>query len=280
MTIGEALARAAKCLGEAGIERPQAEARILLEAATGRGRGQIIAFPEHALDAAQSDRFDTFVSRRCAREPVSRILGHREFWSLNFAVGPAALDPRPDSETLVAAVLARIPNHDAAVTLLDLGTGTGCLLLALLSELPRASGIGIDISPAARDIAATNAETLGLSARAEFRLGDWARDISAQFDVVVSNPPYIESMAIDGLAPEVSQYDPRGALDGGADGLSAYRALIPQAAQRLKAGGLLALEIGAGQGDAIRGLADDAGLTDLGSAQDLAGIERCLLFAR
>jgi release factor glutamine methyltransferase len=274
------LALAAQRLGEAGIERPQAEARILLEAATGRGRGQIIAFPEHKLDAAQSDRFEMFVSRRCTREPVSRILGHREFWSLNFAIGPATLDPRPDSETLVAAVLARIPDRNAAITLLDLGTGTGCLLLALLSELPQATGLGIDISAAARDIAAANAEALGLGAHAEFRLGDWARDISAQFDVIVSNPPYIESTAIDGLAPEVSRYDPRGALDGGVDGLSAYRALIPQAARRLKAGGLLALEIGAGQGGAIRGLAGDAGLTDRGSARDLAGIERCLLFAR
>jgi release factor glutamine methyltransferase len=280
VTIGEALARAAKRLGEAGIERPQAEARILLEAATGRGRGQIIAFPEYTLSPAQSDQFDTFVARRCAREPVSRILGRREFWSLSFAVSPATLDPRPDSETLVAAVLERIPDHDAAITLLDLGTGTGCLLLALLSELPQASGIGTDISPAACDIAATNAEALGLDARTEFRLGDWARDISAQFDVVVSNPPYIESSAIDGLAPEVSQYDPRGALDGGMDGLSAYRALIPQAAKRLKAGGLLALEIGAGQGEAIRNLAADSGLNDVGSARDLAGIERCLLFAR
>lgn len=280
MTVGEALAEATKRLAEAGIERPQAEARILLEAASGRGRGQIIAFPEHALTSAQRDRFDAQVSRRCAREPVSRILGKREFWSMSFAVGPATLDPRPDSETLVAAVLARIPDRNAGITLLDLGTGTGCLLLALLSELPQAQGVGIDISAGARDTAATNAEALGLSARAAFRLGDWARDISAQFDVIVSNPPYIESTSIAGLEPEVAQYDPRGALDGGADGLSAYRALIPQAAERLKPGGLLALEIGAGQGEAVRVLAAQAALIDLGSARDLAGIERCLLFSR
>jgi release factor glutamine methyltransferase len=280
MTIGEALARAAKRLGGAGIERAQAEARILLESATGRGRGQIIAFPEHALTPAQGDHFDKLVSRRCSREPVSRILGRREFWSLNFAVSPATLDPRPDSETLVAAVLARIPDRNAALTLLDLGTGTGCLLLALLSELPQARGVGIDISADARDTAASNAAALGMADRAEFRLGDWARDISAQFDVIVSNPPYIESTSIDGLAPEVAQFDPRGALDGGADGLSAYRALIPQAVERLKPGGLLALEIGAGQGDAVRALAPEVALTDLGGARDLAGIERCLLFSR
>ena len=279
-TIGEALNWAAARLNEAGIERPQAEARILLEAASGRGRGQIIAFPEYTLTAEQQDMFHALVSRRCAREPISRILGNREFWSLRFAVGPATLDPRPDSETLVAAVLARIPDRNARVAILDLGTGTGCLLLALLSELTQAEGVGIDIDAAARDTAAANATALGLGARAEFRLGDWARDISARFDVIVSNPPYIESLAIDGLAPEVAKHDPRGALDGGPDGLSAYRALIPQAAQRLKSGGLIALEIGAGQGPAVRALAIDAGLTDLGSAQDLAGIERCLLFTR
>jgi release factor glutamine methyltransferase len=280
MTIGEALAQAAKRLGEAGIQRPQAEARILLEAASGRGRGQIIAFPEHRLTPEQRAVFEAQVTRRCAREPISRILGSREFWSLRFAVGPATLDPRPDSETLVSAVLARIPDRDAALALLDLGTGTGCLLLALLSELPNAKGLGIDISADARDIAATNARALGLDGQAKFQLGDWTRDISAQFDVVVSNPPYIESMAIEGLSPEVAHYDPRAALDGGADGLSAYRALIPQAAERLKPGGLLALEIGEGQGAAVRVLAIDAGLNDLGSASDLAGIERCLLFSR
>jgi release factor glutamine methyltransferase len=280
MTIGEALARAAKRLGEAGIERPQAEARILLAEASGRGRGQIIAFPEHVLTPGQCQVFDAQVARRCAREPISRILGSREFWSLRFAVGPATLDPRPDSETLVAAVLARIADRNAEFALLDLGTGTGCLLLALLSELPNAKGLGIDISADARDIAAANARALGLDRRAVFQLGDWARDISAQYDVIVSNPPYIESTAIAGLSPEVAQYDPRAALDGGADGLSAYRMLIPQAAARLKPGGLLALEIGAGQGAAVRGLASQAGLTDRGGTEDLAGIERCLLFSR
>jgi len=280
MTIGEALGLAATRLGAAGIERPQAEARLLLEAATGRGRGQIIAFPEHALSGAERDLFDGFVARRTGREPISRILGSREFWSLRFAVGPATLDPRPDSETLVAAVLARIPDRNAPLAMLDLGTGTGCLLLALLSELPQARGLGIDVSDGALDIAAANAKELGLGVRTEFRLGDWARDISAQFDVIVSNPPYIESTAIDGLAPEVAQFDPRAALDGGSDGLDAYRILVPQAARSLKPGGLLALEIGAGQGEAVRKLAIHAGLSDLGSAEDLAGIERCLLFSR
>ncbi|GAB2179298.1 peptide chain release factor N(5)-glutamine methyltransferase [Dongia sp. agr-C8] len=280
MTVGEALAQAVIRLGAVGIDRPQAEARILLEVAGGRGRGQIIAFPEHALTSAQCDAFDALVARRCAREPISRILGSREFWSLRFAVGPATLDPRPDSETLVEAVLGRIPDRNVEISLVDLGTGTGCLLLALLSELPRAKGLGIDISADACDIAAANAATLGLDARADFRTGDWLRGISAQFDVILSNPPYIESTAINGLEPEVAKFDPHRALDGGVDGLSAYRALLPQATAHLNPGGFLVLEIGAGQGKAVSDLAEHAGLTAAGSVNDLAGIERCLLFSR
>lgn len=279
-TVGDALDRAVQSLKSAGIERPQAEARILLEAATGLGRGQIIAFPERALAAEERVALEAMVARRCAREPVARILGRREFWSLRFEVGPETLDPRPDSETLVSAVLDRIPERTARLELLDLGTGTGCLLLALLSELPNAQGIGVDISAAAVATARRNAERLGLDARARFGTGDWAGDIATEFDVIVTNPPYIESAAIDGLAPEVARHDPRAALDGGADGLAAYRALLPQAARCLKPHGLLALEIGVGQGPAVRALAADAGLADLGSAQDLAGIERCRLFTR
>ena len=279
-SVGQALNWATALLSEAGIERPQAEARILMEAASGRSRSQIIAFAEHALTPLQEIAFNAMVVRRCAREPISRILGRREFWSLNFAVGPATLDPRPDSETLVAAVLKHIADRDAKLTLLDLGTGTGCLLLALLSELPQAHGIGIDISDSALRTASENAVSLGLSDRAEFRLGDWARDISAQCDVILSNPPYIESTAIAGLAPEVARFDPMAALDGGADGLDAYRAILPQAAERLKAGGLLALEIDAGQTAAVQALAAQADLKALDVARDLAGTERCLLFSR
>jgi release factor glutamine methyltransferase len=279
-TLGEALRRGAGDLRKAGVERPESEARILLEAATGRDRGQLIAFPEQSLPDPERRQFETMVARRCRREPVSRILGRREFWSLSLRVSPATLDPRPDSETLIGAVLDRIPDRQRALSILDLGTGTGCLLLALLSELPKAKGLGVDISDAAIRTAAANAADLGLGDRAAFQVGDWARDISAQFDVVVSNPPYIESAAIERLAPEVAAFDPRGALDGGADGLDAYRTLLPQAAARLQPRALLALEIGAGQGDAVRALAARVGLSDAGAARDLPGIERCLLFSR
>jgi release factor glutamine methyltransferase len=227
---------------------------------------------------AELEAFEGMVARRCRREPVSRILGRREFWSLPFEVGPATLDPRPDSETLVSAVLSEIGDRAADLSIIDLGTGTGCLLLALLSELPQATGAGIDISAEAIEVARRNATALGLAARARFLPDDWARDVAGPSDIVISNPPYIESDAITRLATEVAVHDPRAALDGGTDGLDAYRALLPQAKRLLKPGGLLALEIGQGQGEAIRGLACAAGLRDSGSASDLAGIERCLLF--
>jgi release factor glutamine methyltransferase len=279
-TVQAALDDVAARLKTAGIDRPQAEARILLEAAIGIDRAAIIARPERSLLDSQRHDLEAMTARRCAREPISRILGRKEFWSLSFAVTPATLDPRPDSETLVAAVLERIADPGAERDILDLGTGTGCLLLALLSELPRAHGTGVDIDSRAVEVAAANAEQLGLSKRARFVVGNWARDISARFDVVVSNPPYVESKAIEGLAPEVSNHDPRRALDGGLDGLDAYRALVPDATRLLKSGGLLALEVGAGQAEAVRKIALEAGFSAMGAARDLAGIERCLLFSR
>ena len=276
-TVGDALRRATQCLREAGVERPEGEARMLLEAISGRGRGQIIAFPEHALADRENADFEAAVMRRCAREPISRILGRREFWSLSFGLNAATLDPRPDSETLVTAVLGRMTDRDASLAILDLGTGTGCLLLALLSELPRAHGVGIDISDSALAAARENAAQLGCGARTEFRLGDWGREVAEAFDIVIANPPYIDSAAIDRLAPEVARYDPRLALDGGPDGLDAYRALLPQAKRLLKATGFAALEIGQGQGPEVRNLARAVGLHDWDSAADLAGIERILL---
>jgi len=277
-TIGAALNAAVTRLTEAGIERPQAEARLLLEAATGLSRATVIGFPERAVGAVHLNVFDQMVVRRCHHEPASRILGRREFWSLTFEVTPATLDPRPDSETLVSAVLAQIDDRAANLSIIDFGTGTGCLVLALLSELPDATGTGVDLSAEAIEVAQRNAATLGLGERATFVRDDWARNVSERFDMVISNPPYIESDAIARLAAEVAAYDPRAALDGGADGLDAYRALLPQAKRLLKSGGLVALEIGQGQGPAIRALAGDVGFCESASASDLAGIERCLLF--
>jgi len=175
-------------------------------------------------------------------------------------------------------VLAEIGDRTQPPSIIDFGTGSGCLLLALLSELPHASGVGIDLSAEAIEVAARNAVTLGLANRATFIRDDWARSVAGRFDIVISNPPYIESEEIPRLATEVAAYDPHAALDGGTDGLEAYRALLPQAKRLLKTGGLVALEIGQGQGPAIRDLARAAGLCESRSASDLAGIERCLLF--
>lgn len=279
-SIGELLRWASSELAAAGIEQPQRDARLLLESASGVNGTQVIAFPERSLDTGQCATFRMLVERRKSREPISRILGRREFWSLPFKVSRDTLDPRPDSETLIEAVLDRVADRQAKVKLLDFGTGTGCLLLALLSELPQARGIGVDLNPGAVAIAAENAAALGLAARCEFRVGDWGKNLAGAFDIVVSNPPYIEAAAIPSLDPEVANHDPHLALSGGADGLDAYRGLAPDAARLLAPGGLLAVEIGQGQGDSIRRIVVRFGLSDMGSKRDLAGIERCLIFGK
>ena len=286
MTLAEAVAQASGRLAEAGIEDPRRDARVLICRLLGGGPELLLGHGERALSDDERERIDAAVARRAAREPVSRILGTREFWSLAFGLNAATLDPRADSETLVEAVLAELPEEmaapAAALRLLDLGTGSGCLLLALLSELPAATGTGIDISAEAVAQAARNAESLGLAGRARFVTQSWDQGLDSLdgeggWDVIVSNPPYIASGAIAGLDPEVAGYDPAAALDGGGDGLDAYRALIPAAAAVLKPGGLIALEIGQGQADAVDSLLWSAGLRALRRARDLAGVERCLL---
>jgi release factor glutamine methyltransferase len=280
MTLAEAVTQASESLAAAGIEEARRDARLLVCRLLGGGPELLLGQAERELSAAETARIAAAVARRAAREPVSRILGEREFWSLSFALNDATLDPRPDSETLVEAVLAELPDRQAALRLLDLGTGSGCLLLALLSELPQAQGCGIDVSEAALTQATANAARLGLAARVRFCRRSWEDGLdlgAAPWDVVVSNPPYIASAEIAALAPEVAGYDPITALDGGADGLDAYRALIPAAAAVLAPGGLLALEIGQGQAAAVEDLLAAAGLTPLRRAADLAGIDRCLL---
>lgn len=280
MTLAEAVAQATERLAAAGIEEPRREARLLACRLLGAGPELLLGHPEKQLSAEEAGRIAAAAGRRAAHEPVSRILGEREFWSLPFALNAATLDPRPDSETLVEAVLAALPDRNAPLRLLDLGTGTGCLLLALLSELPQAAGTGIDVSEAAVAQAAENAQRLGFGERARFLRHSWDDGLAletAPWDVIVSNPPYIASGEIAGLAPEVAGYDPPAALDGGSDGLAAYRALIPAAAAVLVPGGLIALEIGHGQAAAVEELLVAAGLAPLCRAADLAGIERCLL---
>lgn len=268
MTRGEVVAEATAALGD------RREARLVVAAALGLDPGELLGWPEREIDDVTHARAAEFIRRRAAGEPLSRLRGMREFWSLNFALSPETLDPRPETETLVAAALDAVPDRAAPLRLLDLGTGTGCLLLALLSELPSAWGLGVDRAFGAALTARANAAALGLSRRAAFLVGDWADAIDGIFDLIVSNPPYIPSGEIATLAPEV-RHDPRRALDGGADGLEAYRALAPQLARLL--GGTAAVEVGAGQARGVVDIMRDAGLDVCGIRPDLAGIDRCLV---
>lgn len=271
---------ASQRLRAAGVEDARRDARLLLQAATGTSLTDQIAYPERAVDAALAERFVSLVSLREARWPMAQVLGKREFWSLEFTVTADTLDPRPDSETLVQAVLEHTPDRTRPLRLVDFGTGTGCLLLALLHELPSAIGIGIDASPAALAVAQSNAENLRLADRARFQRGDWDAGLVPGFDVVISNPPYIPHGEIDGLQPEIARFEPRLALDGGLDGLDAYRRLLPAAHRLLAAGGLAAFEIGMGQGDSVVALGRAEGLDHLATVADLGAVERCVLFRK
>jgi release factor glutamine methyltransferase len=216
------------------------------------------------------------VARREAREPLALILGHREFWSLDFAVSPATLIPRPESETLIEAAIAAFARREPPRRVLDLGTGTGCLLLAALSEFTAAFGIGVDRSAEAAALAARNAAALHLANRAAFVCGDWAASLDARCDLVLCNPPYIASADLDGLMPEVARHEPRSALDGGADGFAAYRCLFPALPRLLIPSGIAVLEIGAGQAEPAVELARRAGFAAETRA-DLSGIPRALV---
>ncbi|MFT5540116.1 MAG: release factor glutamine methyltransferase, partial [Alphaproteobacteria bacterium] len=221
--------------------------------------------------------FESAFLRRAAREPFARIAGWREFWSLDFVLSPDTLVPRPDSETLIEAVLGEIIDRNAAFKILDLGTGSGCLLLALLSELPNAHGLGIDCAEGAVRTAQENAKQLGLSERAQFEMGDWCTGLSARFDIIVANPPYIPEAARAGLAPEVRDHDPPRALFAGADGLDAFREIAPGLKERIREGGLAAFECGLEQSDEVSEIISLFGFSKMTSRRDLAGHIRVVL---
>jgi release factor glutamine methyltransferase len=277
-SVAAALAAATARLRAAGVAAPRRDAQILLMHALGLSRDDVMADAERPLAAGEIAAFDVLVDRRVGREPISHIIGMREFWSLPFRVTSSVLDPRPDSETVVDAVLDRVPDRAPPYRVLDLGTGSGCLLLALLHELPAATGLGVDQSVEALAIARENADRLGLGARADFRVNDWADGLSERFDIVISNPPYVAASAVAALAPEVARYEPRLALDGGVDGLDAYRILAPQLARLVRPSGCIAIEVGSGQEAKVAALCRRAGLIYAGSRKDLAGVVRCLLF--
>lgn len=278
-SVGAWLSRAAEALGAAGIGHGRSEARLILSHVTGLDAAAAIGDPDRPLSDAHLAAMDAALARRAAREPMSHILGRREFWSLDFRVTPDVLDPRPDSETLVEAALSYLSDPDAAYRLLDLGTGTGCLMLSVLSERANATGVGIDASPAAADMARENAGRLGLDDRCEILVGEWTAplDNDATFDAVLCNPPYVPSGEIDGLEPEVARHEPRGALDGGPDGLGEYRRLAGEIATVLRPGGRAFVEIGSGQAADVRQIFGDAGFAVPEVRKDLAGIPRCVV---
>lgn len=273
--IRDALKAAAADLARAGIEGGRLDARLLLGHVLGR---EVWPHEEAPLDEASLERFRTLVTRRMAREPVSKIVGRRAFWTLDLTVTADTLDPRPDSETLIEAALEAFRDRAPPPRILDLGTGTGCLLLAALSEFPDATGIGIDRSPAAAEVARRNAEATGLADRVEIRCQDWDRLAeTGEFELVLSNPPYIATTEIPMLDEEVREHDPIGALVAGPDGLEAYRAIAPVLSRALAADGVAVLELGIGQGDAVVAIMEAAGLSEIDRKADLSGIERTLV---
>lgn len=277
MTIGERLQQAAVALAAAGVADARREARLLLMHATGLDAAALLRDRSLAVDAPG---FDALVAARARRVPLAFLVGHQPFWSFDVAVSPDTLVPRADSEALIEAALAAFPERGAVRRVLDLGTGTGCLLLAALTEFPNAWSLGIDLSPSAAALAQANAARLGLTCRAAFACGDWGDAVHGRFDLVVCNPPYVMTDDLAGLMPEVALHEPARALDGGIDGLAAYRRVTQALPALLSQEGRGVLELGVGQLAAVSALAHAAGLAVVGHCDDLAGIARALVLSR
>ena len=283
LTLGGAFVAAASVLRQAGIGTPELDARLLVCHAAGLSHEAYIARTRVRLRPEIVASLDAVIARRLKREPVARIIGAREFYGRKFLVDPHALDPRPDTESLIEAALAAVERrglNGSPLSLLDLGTGTGCVLITLLAELPHAHGIGTDMSRGALALAATNAERLGVAPRASFVAADWLDAIEGKFDLILSNPPYVASGEIAALEDDVAAYDPILALDGGPDGLDAYRRIAARAGEVLAEDGRLLVEIGATQAEAVAGIFHAAGLRLDGPAgirQDLAGRPRVVV---
>ena len=276
--IGTCLKRGAETLASAGIERPWREARLLLVHATDLTEAELIGYPERSI--AAGDDFDRLIRRRVRREPLSHLLGRREFWSLTFEVTAETLDPRPDSETIIEAVLDNIQDARHPHRILDLGTGTGCLLSALLSECPHAWGVGVERDAAAAQVAMRNLQRLGFASRGSIVVADWTAPLKGKFDLIVTNPPYIPTAAIASLQTEVAEFEPKLALNGGVDGLDAYREIFPSVGSLLAHDGILVAEFGNGQVDPVILLAEAMGMVRREVHNDLAGRARCLVFGR
>ena len=276
LTRAQALKSLRQTLTEAGFEAAALDARLLLLSVLDIPATALITDPDVPLTTEEAERLAAVTRRRLAHEPVARITGEREFWGLPFALSPETLVPRPDTETVVETALGLLPDRQAPLLMADFGTGSGCLLVALLHELPRAIGLGVDLSPGALRTARRNAWRNGVGERSLFALSHWADAVSGRFDLIVSNPPYIASPVIPTLDRDVREHDPLLALDGGPDGLEPYRVLLREAKRLLVPGGLLAVEIGHDQADDLRSLATAHGLEILKVAHDLSGNPRCV----
>jgi release factor glutamine methyltransferase len=276
-TLGSAFEQAFQMLKEADVGEALLDARLLVAHATENETATIFGFPERPIENQQVLLLEASLRRRIAREPMAYILKTREFWSLPFIVSSDTLVPRPDSETLIEAVLEHIPETRRNLSILDLGTGSGCLLLSLLSKFANAIGIGVDASEAALDIAKQNAAALGLEERATFIVSDWTEKVEDQFDIVIANPPYIPSSDIPNLEADVAQYEPLAALDGGANGLDSYRKILRQLPKVLTDDASIFLESGAGQASAVSEMVREIGFQHIETKKDLAGIERCVI---
>jgi release factor glutamine methyltransferase len=277
LTLVQAWTSARDQLKAAGVDSPVIDARLLLEAAADATRADLLTDPYRELTAEQAERMEDYVQRRAAREPVSHILGRKGFWKIMVGVTSDVLTPRPETEVIVDHALRNFEEHQA-FSLLDLGVGSGAIALAILAERPAARGLGIDVSEEALAVARENAANLGLAGRLALLRGDWTTGLQDEsFDLVVSNPPYIPTRDIETLAPEVRDHEPRLALDGGEDGLDAYRALAPQILRVLKPGGLLLVEIGYDQGETVPPLFQAAGAEGVGVLKDLSDRHRVVI---
>ena len=279
VSVSQAIRLMAQAFRLAGLDDPEIDARALLGYALHLDRTQLISHSDCVIEASEIEVASVLAARRLKREPVARILARKEFWNQILQVTPGVLVPRPETETVVEAVLDFIVHEGLRMErlrILDIGTGSGALLLALLGELPNAVGTGTDISAAALDVARANAKRNELASRCTFVVCDIAAGVPGPFDLIVSNPPYIPSGDIAMLAPEVRDYDPVLALNGGADGLDGYRAIAAQTARLLAPRGRLIVELGAGQEPAVRALFTKAGLTVVAVRNDLARIPRAL----
>ncbi len=277
ITLQLALIEARQILKTAGISSYLLDSRILLEYVTGKTREFITGYPETPLAFDDAKTYQILIARRAAHEPVSHLTGKREFWGREFNVTADTLDPRPDSETLIEQALNYFPDRAAPLRILDLGTGTGCLLLTLLAEFPHATGIGVDRHFPALKVAYRNSYNLALEKRGRFILEYWGSGIDGTFDLIISNPPYIKSADLTVLQPEVFLYEPHIALEGGMDGLVCYHALMPDISRLLAEDGYAVLEFGCGQENALSEILVTHHLQPLSYGKDLAGITRCVV---